>query len=283
MPPKKSSPSEPPTISVVIPTMNQGEYLEQCLRSVVDQQYPRTQLIVIDGGSTDSTVKILKAFERYIHYWTTESDRGQSHALNKGFAEATGEVFCWQNSDDYYTEGAFWSVADAFKRHPEAPLVYGDWIEVDASGQLLVQWHAFPFSDRSARYGGSNAIAQAMFWRRDVHARFGEFPENLHQVMDHYLTFRIGLNEGFNRFLQIEKTLTAFRRHEEQKTGNLSNSTVSIELAEMDAQLGIRRKGGVVGGALRLSYRFLRTYRYWRRGGLRYVAARIRQVRPDRA
>lgn len=272
--------AHPPLISVVIPSLNQGVYLDECLTSIADQGYPNVQVIIIDGGSSDTTLDVIATHESAITHWESGTDRGQSHALNKGFALATGDIVCWQNADDFYLPNAFHRVIQAFQGSPEAALVYGDWIEVDAEGNLLTEWQAFPFSLRSIKYGGTNAIAQAMFWSRAVHERIGQIPEHLHQVMDHYLTFRIGLNEGFDRFVPVHQTLTAFRRHEAQKTGNSASSAVASELQQMDLALELDRRGGLAGSSLRFGYKALRAARYLRQFGLSYLIDRMRSVAP---
>jgi len=269
---------DPPKLSVVIPSLNQGRYIEECLQSILDQGYDDTQIIVIDGGSTDSTRKVLERYDDRIAYWEYTADRGQSHALNKGFARAEGDIYAWQNADDFYLPGAFASVLEVFEQQDDTPLIFGDWIEVDEVGNELVRWYAFDFSARSARYGGTSAIAQAMFWRADVHQRFGLFPEQLHQVMDHYFTFKVGMNEGYDRFLRLDAPLTAFRRHRGQKTGNLQAERVASEVAEMRSLLDLPSNSRAVDRIWTLAYRVARTARYWRRGGTRYLLDRVREA-----
>ena len=103
-----------PKISIVTPSFNQGIFLEATIQSVLNQNYPNLEYIVIDGGSTDNSVKIIKKYEKYLSYWVSESDRGQSHAINKGFTISTGEIMGWLNSDDLYTSGALNHVANVF-------------------------------------------------------------------------------------------------------------------------------------------------------------------------
>lgn len=114
-----------PKISVVTPSFNQGKYLEKTILSVLEQNYPNLEYIIIDGGSTDNSVEIIKKYEKHLHYWVSEKDRGQSHAINKGFPHATGELFAWLNSDDYYAPGALHAVADLYRHYPDAGAFVG--------------------------------------------------------------------------------------------------------------------------------------------------------------
>ncbi|HMR66226.1 MAG TPA: glycosyltransferase family 2 protein, partial [Anaerolineae bacterium] len=112
-------------ISIVTPSYNQADYLEATIQSVLAQVYPAVEHIVIDGGSTDTTLKILRKYERILQ-WLSEPDQGQAEAINKGFTKSTGEIVAWLNSDDIYLPGALHRVANFFSQHPEIDVVYGD-------------------------------------------------------------------------------------------------------------------------------------------------------------
>ena len=103
-----------PRISVVTPSFNQGKYIRETIESVLSQNYPNLEYIVIDGGSTDSTLAVIDDYVDRLNYFVSEKDNGQSHAINKGFAQATGDIFCWLNSDDQFAPNALWSMAIAF-------------------------------------------------------------------------------------------------------------------------------------------------------------------------
>ena len=102
------------TISIVTPTYNQGQYIEQTIQSVLNQNYPNLEYIIIDGGSTDNTVEIIKKYEKHLKFWVSEKDNGQANAINKGLQYCTGEIFNWLNSDDYLEPGALLNIANAF-------------------------------------------------------------------------------------------------------------------------------------------------------------------------
>src|ERR1700687_1276429 len=120
-----------PKLSVVMPSFNQRQFIERSILAVLNQNYPNREFIIIDGGSRDGTVDVIKKYERYLAFWVTEPDEGQSDALNKGFSHATGEIYGWLNSDDLYMPGAFKHVADAFAMNPRKRIVHGDWLTID--------------------------------------------------------------------------------------------------------------------------------------------------------
>ncbi len=126
-----------PQISIVTPSFNQAHYLEETLRSVLLQGYPNLELIVVDGGSTDGSVDVIKRYADRIAWWVSERDNGQSHAINKGFRHATGEVLQWLNSDDLFFPGALAAIGRAFRERPDAGMIYGAGAKVDADTRVI--------------------------------------------------------------------------------------------------------------------------------------------------
>src|SRR5437899_9101981 len=126
-----------PKISVVTPSYNQGSYLERTIRSVINTEYPNIEYIVIDGGSTDNSLDIIKKYEKYLKYWVSEQDRGQSNAINKGFSHATGDLWTWLSSDDYYMPGALWTIATMAIANPEASVFVGSGRIIDETGKVI--------------------------------------------------------------------------------------------------------------------------------------------------
>jgi len=124
-------------ISIITPSYNQGQFLEETIISVLNQDYPNLEYIIIDGGSTDKSVEIIKKYEKYLTYWVSEKDRGQTHAINKGFIKSSGSILNWLNSDDLLVPGAINSVSKAFSKHSEADFCFGDFSIIDTQSNTI--------------------------------------------------------------------------------------------------------------------------------------------------
>ena len=172
-----------PRISIVTPSFNQAPYLEATLRSVLEQGYPDLEYIVMDGGSTDGSVDILRSHASCLSYWTSAHDAGQADAINRGLARSTGEILAYLNSDDVYLPGALARVAAHFAAHPEADLVYGDYVYLDEQGRVLQHFQAPPF-EAAALVLGNTVSQPTVFVRRRAWERVGPFDAALHCVMD---------------------------------------------------------------------------------------------------
>jgi len=261
-----------PKISVVMPSLNQGRFIRRAILSVLNQEYANIELIVIDGGSTDETVDILKEFGTHIDHWRSEKDRGQAHALNKGFALATGEIFGWQNADDLYLPGAFAAAVEAFRSAPNAGIVYGDWLAIDEQDTTLELTYALPPRRPRFSYENMKAYNQSMFWRREVHARFGEFDENLNLLIDNDLIIRFLGKEGVQGFQRIPRFLGAFRLHEAQKTDMTALAKARLEEEVLlDRKHGFPPGNSIRGRYYRILFRMFQLRHSLRRGGASYA------------
>lgn len=208
-------PSVLPKISVITPSFNQANYLERTLRSVLDQQYPNLEYIVIDGGSTDRSVDIIRRYADRLAYWVSEPDRGQTDALNKGLRRATGEWVAWQNSDDIYFPGAFHALAMAAARHPEAGLIIGDMMLIDGQDRPLRDIRYIKPSYQALLAEGMLLANQASFWRRSVQEQVGLLDETLHCSFDYDWFLR--LTEHVEA-IHVKSIWGALRLHSETKT-----------------------------------------------------------------
>jgi glycosyltransferase involved in cell wall biosynthesis len=202
----------PPLVSVVTPSLNQGAFIEAAIRSVLEQDYPNIEHIVVDGGSTDETLEVLR---RYPHLtWVSEPDEGQADAVNKGFAMSHGEIFGWLNADDLYLPGAISAAVDVL-RESGAALVHGGWRQIDESGETIRDVAPVPF-DLEKQLNDRNAVAQpgALFTREAFEA-VGGLDAGYRYAMDYELWLKLGA-----RFevCHVDRVLGAYRYHPDSKT-----------------------------------------------------------------
>lgn len=207
--------SRPPRITVVTPSYNQAQYLERTITSVLDQGYPDLEYIVVDGGSTDGSVDIIRKYADRISWWVSEKDRGQSHAINKGLQRATGDWVAWQNSDDVYAPGAFASLARAAARHGHADLIIGNVNLIDSADIVLRDLRYVTPTFGSMLAEGMILTNQVAFWRREVHARIGWLEESLSCAFDYDWFLRL-LESGHGA--HVDELWGGYRFHGETKT-----------------------------------------------------------------
>jgi len=224
-----------PRISVVTPSFNQAQYLEQTILSVLGQNYPNLEYIVIDGGSTDGSVDILRKYERDISYWVSEKDHGQAAAIQRGFSMATGEIFGWLNSDDYYLPEALSKVADAFGCNPAAEFVIGGYAAVRADGKLICKYYAFEQDFLSFLCVGQHAGQMACFWRKSAYVAVGGIDPNLQYCMDYDLMLRLARRKDPTI---IDDCLACFRLHDAAKTAMILQAVEPRETREIRARYG---------------------------------------------
>lgn len=261
-----------PKISIITPSYNQGKFLERTILSVLNQNYPNLEYIIIDGGSTDNSVEIIKKYEKYIAYWISEPDRGQSHALNKGFERATGDIFGWLNTDDLYMPGVFYTICNCFNERQDIHIVFGDYFTIDSDDKIINKAYTFNFNVQHFIYEGFHIVTQSMFWLKKVHDRFGTLDENLHRTMDYDMILRFGLLKK-NMFLHIPFIMGCFRRHDAQKTkgfDDLAKNEQYLIAKENKCDL----KHTIFGKMLRFAFRFRRAYWYLKRGGISYLLSK---------
>jgi len=266
-----------PKVSIVMPSFNQVRFIERSILSVLNQDYQNIELIIIDGGSSDGTIDIIKKYQQHVAYWLSEPDHGQSNALNKGFAHASGDILGWLNSDDLYLPNAFRLAVNAFQEHPNKNIVFGDWLSIDEFDGVLDFNHAFDFSVNHFKYEGFHLNAQSMFWRSNVYKSFSGFDIDLYNTMDYQMILEFGLKQGESRFLRIPTALGAFRRYDGQKTSGLT-AGVLAEHRKMAVQYGYLDKYAQVGKMKRFFYRIRRTYWYVKRGGLGLLRRRLKEA-----
>lgn len=179
-----------PKISVVTPSFNQAQFLEETIQSVLDQKYPNLEYIIIDGGSTDGSVEIIQKYSEHLAYWVSEPDEGQTDALVKGFGRASGDVLCWLCSDDLYEPYTLHEVAEVFVRHPQWQVVYGDSLWIDANGRPIRPKKEIDFNHFIWLYSGNYLPQPSTFWRRGIYQRVGGLDARWNLAMDADLWIR---------------------------------------------------------------------------------------------
>ena len=204
-----------PLVSIVTPSFNQGRFIADTIESVLGQDYPRVEYIVVDGGSTDGTLDVLRRYADRLR-WISEPDEGQSQAVNKGWRMARGDILAWLNSDDTYQPGAIHAVADAFMARRDAGAVYGDCDYVSAKGEFLEKYPAHPFDYHTFIRTSRSGIPQpSMFLRRKVFDRVGSVDESLHFALDWEYWIRVG---ALYPIAYLPQTLACYRVHSTSKS-----------------------------------------------------------------
>lgn len=203
-----------PKITIVTPSYNQGQYIEDTILSVLNQSYPNLEYIIIDGESTDNTVEIIKKYADRLAYWVSEKDSGQSNAINKGFSRATGDIINWLNSDDQLMPGALHTIAKYFQQNPDAIIVHG---RIEYFGETKKYYSQnIPKKDLATRYVSHICMPQpACFYRKQLLDEQGLLDESLHFSMDTDLFVRAGL---YYSLVQAEDVFARFRLHAASKS-----------------------------------------------------------------
>ncbi|NWG08295.1 MAG: glycosyltransferase [Chloroflexi bacterium] len=202
-----------PLVSIVTPSFNQARYLEQTLRSVLEQDHPRLEYIVIDGASKDGSVEIIRKYQNRFAFWVSEKDSGQAEAINKGLSRANGGIVAWLNSDDYYLPGTISSAVRVFEENPDVVLIYGDMLAVDERGRTinLLKYGQYSLQDLLC----FQIIGQpSVFFRREALEKAGSLDTTFHFLLDHHLWIRIA-RQG--KILHVPQVWSAARYHAEAK------------------------------------------------------------------
>jgi glycosyltransferase involved in cell wall biosynthesis len=201
-----------PKISIVVPVYNAYNFIEESLLSIIDQDYLNKELIVIDGGSSDGSLDIINKYKDDINIIVSETDKGLSHAVNKGLMAATGEYVCWLNADDYFKGAALSNVANYLAEHRNVDLLYGNADQVDVDGKLLSSHGAIPFDMDKLLHNRCYIPCQATFFRRSALAYIGLFDSSLQWNMDWDMWKRFAV-AGY-KLSFLNKNIAAWRIHD---------------------------------------------------------------------
>jgi len=216
----KTSKSIFPKISLITPSFNQGSFIEETILSVLNQNYPNLEYIIIDGGSDDNTLEIIKKYESRLTYWISEKDEGQSDAINKGFKKCSGEIVSWLNSDDLLAKHALHEISNAFVKY-NAQIIVGKSSHWDGTTNLLTPHVNNPetFKDLLSYNNGICLPQPSVFYRRVLLIKADYLSITLNFTMDLDLWLRFGLIEGINnRIIYIPHLVSLMRTHKDQKT-----------------------------------------------------------------
>jgi glycosyltransferase involved in cell wall biosynthesis len=204
-----------PLVSIITPSFNQSRYLEATIRSVLAQDYPRIEYGIVDGASTDGTVDLIKKYEGRIGWWVSEQDKGQTDAINKGFALATGDILAWINSDDTYEPGAVSAAVRYLQEHSEVGMVYGDCNFINESGRVIGKFNSAQTSLRLLRRGYVHIPQQTMFFRAELWRQVGPLDPSFYFAMDYDLWTRLAARRQLK---YVPQTWANFRLHTTGKT-----------------------------------------------------------------
>ena len=205
-----------PLVSIITPSLNQAAFIDQTIRSVLAQDYPRLEYIVIDGGSTDGSTEIIEQHQRHLAHWISEPDLGQADAINKGMARARGQILGWLNSDDLYFPETVRTAVALFKKHPEAVLIYGNAVIIDEEAQFLRYFTEIePPNFFRLRNCADFIMQPSTFFRRSAFKQAGPLDRSLHWCMDWDLWCRLS---AIGRVHYEPVLLAANRQHVSAKT-----------------------------------------------------------------
>jgi glycosyltransferase involved in cell wall biosynthesis len=221
----------PLKISLVTPSYNQSTFLPSTIESVLNQHYPNLEYIIMDGGSTDGSIEIIRNFEHNIDFWISESDQGQSDAINKGWKRSKGDIVGYLNSDDLLLPGSLTAISDFFKNNKDVDFIYGNALYIDESGKIIGRLNGHPFNLRSLLLRKQTIPQPTMFFRRKLLDDVGYLNEEFHYTMDLDFWLRTALK---HTMAYIPLDLAAMRMHSKSKTVSLPDLFYLDELKAIE-------------------------------------------------
>lgn len=209
-----------PKLTIITPSYNQADYLERTILSVLNQNYPNLEYIIVDGGSTDHSVEVIKKYESYLTYWVSEKDRGQVHAINKALAKATGDWISFQNSDDVYFAGTFERFGKAATEQP-ADILYGDLFMITPDDEVTEILKTTSYSLTCQILEGMQIHNQSLFFKRALVEKYGGFDESYRFAFDYEFITRYTMHDS-TRIRKVEGLGGALRVHPDAKSSTIA-------------------------------------------------------------
>lgn len=230
-------------ISIVTPSYNQGDYLEETIESVLSQGIPGLEYIIMDGGSTDQSVEIIRKYEKHLAYWQSQPDGGQTHAILEGFRRSSGQVLAWINSDDSYEPGTLAKVKREFESDPQLQFLYGDYSLLFQDGRKVAK-PKISFDFNISLLAFLMIPQPSSFWKRSLYDAVGGLNPRYQYAMDYDLFLRFGrhLKDHPNAIRHLQDLLAQFRVHEESKSVSLQARFLP-EYEAIRTQFGVPARG----------------------------------------
>jgi len=232
-----------PKVTIITPSFNHGEFLEKTIKSVIEQNYPNLEYLVFDGGSNDNSVNIIKKYEKHINYWESKKDKGQSHAINKGFNMASGKYVNWLNSDDVLLKDGILKLVDYLENNPTSDVVYGNVIFINSKDDYLYELYEIPYSQKITLYALNYLPQPATLYKLSLIKTLGPLREDLHYCMDHELWLR--LYKANSKFSHINDFIAGYRLHKTSKGIGHVKSKLYSERLRLKLEYGFKINNSV--------------------------------------
>ena len=217
-----------PKISIVTPSFNQGQFLEETIKSVIEQNYPNLEYIIIDGGSTDNSIEIINNYKNFLKYWESKNDLGQANAINKGLMKSTGDIISYLNSDDRYIPNIFFTMSEIFRLNSNYKWIAGNVLFTDYKGEIITRKKPL-FSPYILHFGSSSLYQPSVFLKKEIISEIGLLNESFHAVMDQEWFCRI--SEKYYPLI-VDIDFSYFRWHEKSKSSSSKKSAYYKRLIE---------------------------------------------------
>lgn len=230
-----------PRLSVVVPSFNQGQFIERTIQSLIDQNYPNLEIIVMDGGSTDETLPIIDRYREHIFHVESGPDGGQAAAIARGFSLAKGDFISWLNSDDTYNPGALLAIGRYLASHPNVKFLYGNTRVIDADDRQLSFKRSVKFWLPVMKYAYLTVPQMSAFWSRELYVRAGGMDQSLRFCMDYDLFVRMSQICAPRR---INETIGNFRIHGASKTTNLEKIRLKEDAIVQERYCAVKPSAG---------------------------------------